>query len=500
MLPASVVLCLVVSAIESAHGPTATTPLAAELEAALAAPALVGANVAVHVERLTDGEILFGRASDVPLVPASNMKLVSTAAALQQLGSDYRFKTLVFGKPDDRGVINGPLTVQGFGDPWLVPERVWYLASRIYYAGVREVRGDLVVDDTYFDGDRMARGFEQDRTSNAYMAPMGALSVGFNAVLVHVLPGGADGALARVNLDPPSRYAAVEGEITTVGRGRSNIEVDVEPVGDRSIIKLGGRIAKKDSGRGFYRRVDNPPIYAGEVLRTALEQLGVKLRGSVKLGVAPVDVEPLVVFTSPRLAELIDRINKTSNNFMAEQVARVLGAEAYGAPASWEKSERAMRTFLVEKVGLAPDAFVIGNASGLHDVNRMTARGLVRVLAYMHQQLATRPEYVASLAVAGSAGTLAGRMRDGEARYMVRAKTGTLSIASALSGYVTAHDGTPLAFSIVVNDYACPIEEVWKTQDALAQILARSSGTSVRSAHPVTATLPSSSGSTVGLP
>jgi serine-type D-Ala-D-Ala carboxypeptidase/endopeptidase (penicillin-binding protein 4) len=444
----------------------------AQLHEVLASPALAKAKVGVYIKRLEDGRELFVKDPDALLIPASNVKIVTTAAALSVLGPDFRYVTEVFAGPDAAGMVDGDLVVKGYGDPSIVPERLWYLANRIFYAGVREVRGDLVIDDSYFDGSRQANGFEQDRTSNAYMALSGAVSVGFNAIQIHVLPSPMPGSHARVLIDPPSRYAEVVGSVTMVSRGRSYVNVDVVPSGDRSIVRVSGRMNVAESGRGFWRRIDNPPVFAGEVLRTALEQVGVKVRGRVKTGRVKDGAMKVLTAPSPRLAEILNLVNKSSNNFMAEQVALTIGAAAFGAPATWNKAQAALDRFLETDVGLKKGSYALKNGSGLHDVNRFTPRQMVQVLECMFKKPGVSPEFIASMAVAGGSGTLAERMQKTEAAHLLRAKTGTLSNASALSGYVTVKSGETLAFSIIVNDYDSPIGNVWQVQDHMGAMLA----------------------------
>jgi D-alanyl-D-alanine carboxypeptidase/D-alanyl-D-alanine-endopeptidase (penicillin-binding protein 4) len=427
--------------------------------------------VGVHVVRLTDGAELYSRAADTLFVPASNVKILTTAAALRVLSPDYQFPTEVYGALKPSGQVVGSLVVKGYGDPYLVPERVWYLASRLYFLGVREILGDIVIDDAYFDGPRMGNGSEQDHSSNAYMAPAGAVSVGFNALMVHVLPGASVGDDARVMLEPLSGYATVQGQVRTVATGRSSISVEVVPQGGRSVVKLSGRIQQNDPGRGYWRRIDEPPLFAGEVLRSALGQVGVSVRGKVRRGALPPESPQLLSLTSPRLAELIGPLNKYSNNFMATQVAFAIGAKRFGAPGTWEKARQALDEFLTGEVGLAKGSYTLNNASGLHDVNRLTPRQMVQVLGYMYGQPQLYPEFIGSLAVAAGSGTLQDRMADTHAAHLLRAKTGTLSMASALSGYVTAKSGEPLAFSIIVNGYQS-IEGVWAAQDRFGSALA----------------------------
>lgn len=475
MAPAPVILVAAWTAVAApaATGEHVRAALAEELTDILAGPAFKDATVGLAVRRLDDDATLFEHNAGKTLIPASNVKILTTSAALHYLSPDYRFRTEVYGQPDERGVVTGDLVIKGYGDPWLVPERVWYVATRLYFQGIRAVRGNIVVDDSYFTGPRYANGVEQDDSTSAYMAQAGALSVAFNSLLVHVLPAPEAGREATVMIDPASRYAKVEGTIETISRGRSSVNVEIEPLRDRSVVKVSGRISTHSSGRGYWRRVDNPAIYAGEVFKAMMRQVGINVRGRVVAGVAPKEAERLVTLSSPRLVELIDRVNKHSNNFMAAQIARTIGAEVYGAPGSWDKGRRAIESFLAESVGIARGTYELGNASGLHDVNRLSPRQVVKVLRYMYRQPDLRPEFLASMAVAGGSGTLSDRMAESEAAALLRAKTGTLSTASALSGYVTCRSGQTLAFSMLVNDYTVSIQDVWEAQDEIGAVLAR---------------------------
>lgn len=444
-----------------------------ELDAILSSPAFIDASVGLEVRDASTEALLYRHHSDVPLIPASNMKLISTAAALHYLGPGYRFSTDVYGNLDRNGTVRGALHIKGNGDPWLVPERLWLLANRLYYRGVRQIRGDITVDDSYFAGPRLANGWQQDRTSFAYMAPTGAVSVGFNTVLVHVYPGGSDGSPARVLLQPPQAYLRVDNSAVTTSSGRSALTIDVEAEGKRSVLRVRGKISVREKGRGYYRRIDNPPLFAGEALKAQLIKLGIKVRGKVRIAQTETDdLERIARLTSPRLSELIDTINKRSNNFMAEQVALATGAAVLGAPGTWEKAELAIGHFLADEVGLNSTGFQVKNASGLHDVNRFSPQDFVSLLSYMSKRPRLTTEFIGSLSVAGAVGTLAGRMRETEARGMLRAKTGTLSVASSLSGYVHAHSGELLAFSFIVNSYKVPIAEIWAAQDEIGVTLA----------------------------
>lgn len=460
--------------------PEATAPsalsvdeLKVQLASLLHEPALRRAKVGLDIVRLDTQTQIFGYREKVPLIPASNVKLVTTAAALEYLSPDFQFFTNVYGQMGRDGRIQGDLFLQGDGDPYLIPERVWYLASRLSFLGLEEITGDIVVDDSYFAGDRMANGWIEDRTSSAYMAPAGAVSVGFNAVMVHVAPATHAGELAHLFVDPVSDYASVRNNVRTVSHGRTNVQVSVVPDGHgQSVIHVAGRIKVGEAGRAFWRRIDNPPIFAGSVLKNALKQVGIKFSGKIRQGHVTDDATHLLQYGSPRLAELLNPLNKYSNNFMAMQLGLALGAKRYGTPGTWDKAHRAIDAFLIDDVKLVPKSFQINNASGLHSVNRLTPAQITQLLTHMYGRPQSFYEYATSLAVGAGSGTLQDRMLHSPAAHVVRAKTGTLSEASALSGYVVSQDRIWIAFSFLINDYR-HLHDIWNAQDKLAALLAQ---------------------------
>ena len=508
MLAKALLISLSLSAvstdIENVSSTLAMTPTDAVPEALqqlLDSEGLRGSATALHVVRLRDNKIIFSQRADELLVPASTIKLFTTATALATLGPDFRFKTELYASAPKKGVINGDLTLKGYGDPWLVPEKLWYLANRLRYKGVKEIKGNLLVDESYFEGDLVAAGSAQDTSSSAYMAPSGALSVGFNAVLVHILPSDTPGGPAEIKVEPASDYSVVSGGVTTVTNQRSSIRVDVDAGDNQSIIKVSGRISQADGPRAYWRRIHHSGFHTAAAFKAILQEMGIQVHGKVLAAPSPIPsssvgndttesetpvVEPLVTMTSPRLADIIEKVNKYSNNFMAAQVARVMGAETSESAGSWDKGEKAILTFLRDEVKISGPSPSIKNASGLHDVNRVTARQVCELLSYMTTRPSLRTEFSNSLAVSGGTGTLETRMNEGGAKLLVRAKTGTLSVASALSGYTTTRDGDELCFAMLTNHFQHGIEAVWNVQNAVGELLSSVTDAAPKNAHTAT--------------
>jgi D-alanyl-D-alanine carboxypeptidase/D-alanyl-D-alanine-endopeptidase (penicillin-binding protein 4) len=220
-------------------------------------------------------------------------------------------------------------------------------------------------------------------------------------------------------------------------------------------------------------RIHNPTTFSGELIASMLKLRGIDIKGRIKTGRMPrADVVAVATHFSRPLGEIISTLNKYSNNFMAEQILKTLGAETADPPGSWDKGVGAIRKFLTE-IGIPDGSFVLGNGSGLNDINRVTPAQITRVLGAMHSRFEVEPEFVASLAVAGSSGTIIGRFENSPAIARLRAKTGSLNGVSALSGYVVTQNDKVLAFSVMMNDYYGRARTMWRIQDRIGITLAR---------------------------
>ena len=452
----------------------ASTPkdLAAALRAIVDGSPIAGARAGVLVTDVESGEVLYERDADVLLNPASNVKLVTSAAALARLGPAYRFDTefLVDGNPGLR-----TLYVRGKGDPSLVTERLWAIAGDLQHVGLRRI-GDIVLDEGFFDAERRGPGYDQEDGDRSYLAPAGAVSLNWNTVAVHVGPGDRRGARGRVELEPGSDYFEVENRTTTVAaRARRRVEVSSTSARGHQRIVVSGKIPLGSRVQVVWRRIDEPGLYFGHTLAKLLELRGVKVTGRVRSGPVAQGARLVHVAESDMLADIVRRLNKTSNNFVAEQLLKTVGAQVKGAPGSWAKGVEAVQDFLAE-IGVPRGAYVMRNGSGLNDTNRLSARQLVAVLRAMWARFPLQPEYLASLPVAGRDGTIRYRMEGTEAEGRLRAKTGTLDHVTSLSGYVQTAARRTLAFSIMVNDYAGRPHSAVRAVDALGSAIAASGG------------------------
>lgn len=427
------------------------TTLAGQLDLLLEDPVLQDATVGVHVVDLETDTVLYTRGADQPLNPASNVKLLTTAAALVALGPEHRYVTRILrGDGTLSGsVVKGDVYLQGSGDPNLVTEDLMALALELRARGIRRITGGVVVDSSRFDRDELPPGFDQKEELASYRAPSGATSVNFNSFVVRAAPGAKPGDAALVGLDPPVADIKLTNTATTAAGRKRKLFADVEPDGTGVKIGIRGTIGEDASAARYRYPVVDPSRHAGEVLLYALGRHGIKVgRRRVKTGTAPRDARSLAAHFSDPLSALIRSVNKFSNNFMAEQILKTLAPER---PASFAAASAREREVL-GTIGVDLEGARLTNGSGLYDTNRVSPTQVTTLLKSMYADFRYRADFLASLAVMGVDGTTRSRLSETDAERWVRVKTGTLDGISALSGYVGARGRAPIVFSILLND------------------------------------------------
>ena len=439
-------------------------------------------------------EVLFELRPGQPLIPASTMKLLTTAACLDRLGPGWRIRTHVgripaAGRKDvwDLGVIGG-------GDPNI---------SGRFYAGdsvgafrkwaevlrSRDVRslGRIVLDDSLFEPTLQHPHWPADQLADWYAAPAGAINLNDNCVDIHVSAGAKAGDPAVIRIDPPGAYASVAGTIVTVAnRAQHSFSLD-------RIVEAGPspRIRIKAAGRYWVgapeavesRTVADPAIFFGLALAEALKAEGLAVEGPVvrerltaKDGSARPDFTCDIIHTS-RLDATVTVADKRSQGLYAECLLKLLGA--YGPTpdctnplpprqGSWVNGAAEVRRWMGER-GIPADGVIIDDGSGLSKDNRLTALAVTELLAVMYARHGET--FVKALAVAGEDGSLTNRMRNTPAEGRVYGKTGYVFGASALSGYVRARSGRMIAYSVIMNDV--PWGELWKARLAQDKVCIR---------------------------
>ncbi len=427
-----------------------------------------GARAGVKIVSLTSNQTLFEKNARQLFVPASNMKMVTTAAALRKLGPDFRFPTKVYGTgPTVNNTLKGDMFLKGFGDPFLVTERMWLLVNEIKNLPLNKIEGDLILDGSYFGGGPRVASWKGYDGPEAYLAPLSALSFNFNTIAVHVGPGKRSGDRPVVVIDPATAYTRLENSAVTKNKGkRGRLIVNRHHQGGQDVVTVSGSLPRNVGRKTYYLNITHPLKYTGAVFKKMLGQAGVEVKGTVKVGTVPEGALEMHEHKSLPFSDILQGLNKYSNNFIAEQIVRTLSAREYGAPGTTEKGVQLVQTYLMS-LGFSKNAFSIADGSGLSRQNRLSPEQLIAVLKDVHSDWSVFPEFVSAMAIMGLDGTVEDRMARVDGAQKIRTKTGTLNHVSSLSGYFQSKDGEAFAFSILMNGLKCSNGRAHRLQNAI---------------------------------
>ena len=417
--------------------------------------------LAVSVLVADSGARVFGLNDDVPLKPASVMKVLTAYTALKELGPEYRFTTKVLAE-GLRGSRAEKIWIVGGGDPSLTTEYLWILARAIYRRGIREA-GALVLDTSAFE-DAVARS-----GTRAYEASGSALSFNHNSIAFEVCPAAA-GAPAVVLAEPWEYPLQLAGRIGTSPGIAVQFAVDelgASVCGQPAAYRVSGTIGASSDCHTVYRSVACPADYLGAVLVEQLRLLGVTVKSRPAPAPAPNNLKVLYVHESKALSGIVDDMNHYSSNFAAEQLLMALdrGRErGKRRSAGLEQLRSVLRGW-----GFKEPEFKIEDASGLSHANRLSARIVSRILSEAQRSPDFGAEFEKSLSVAERSGTLKKRLF-GLDRAVVRAKTGTLNGVTALAGYVRKRSGKSYIFTILQNG-SLPQSRHWALEKQVLMVL-----------------------------
>ena len=475
--------------LATAQATSDTDGLAALIDAQLDAEAFDDAYWGAYVVDLTDGRVLYDRNAARRFIPASNMKLFSTAAALDALGTDFRYDTHLYADGQVRGgTLPGSLVVRGSGDPTFGGRysggdltrtfRQW--ADSLKANGIRRISGHVIGDDDVFDDRALGEGWQWDDLVWYYGAEISGLQ--YNEGTINLAVHGVEpGERARIDVDPDVGYIQLVNRTTTTEGGRIREGYVRDLSSNRFTVSV-----SVPQGETEHEAVaiSNPTRYFVRTLVAVLKREGIQVEGEA------IDVDEwdggdiayggmlhIAKHRSPRLENIVAETNTESNNVYAEHLLRTLGAHRYRGeehvPGSAQSGVTAMEPFL-NRIGIDPASLRLADGSGLSALNRLTPLATVRLLTAMHED--ARPgmaeAFYDSLPIGGRTGTRERRYGSGDARGNVRAKTGYISGARTLSGYVRAANGRMLAFSLMCNHYSVRTSRVNRAQDAVVELLA----------------------------
>jgi D-alanyl-D-alanine carboxypeptidase/D-alanyl-D-alanine-endopeptidase (penicillin-binding protein 4) len=486
--------------------PKTPAELKSRIEEIVQQPALEPGLFAVKIVSLDTGRVIYEQSANKFTRPASNMKLYTVAAALDRLTPDYHFMTTVYAKekPED-GKIKGDLIVYGRGDPSFSArfnngdyfKGIDDLAGRIVAAGVKRVKGDLVGDESYFNGAPLGSGWEWDDLQWSYGAPVSALTVNDNAIDLTVKPAERVGAPVLVTSGPPAGFMTIANRATTGLRGSKN-DLNIYRGLGANTLEISGGLPLGDNGFTGSVAIPDPALAFVSMLREALVKHGVKIEGRVRTvntrsggSIVP---DPLIALlklpdylTQPALFEIASMQSppfsliashtlKPSQNLYTEIILRTLGKLNSVGPnqTNEEAGLTVVRNFL-RQAGANESDLALNDGSGLSRNDMITANATVQLLTYMskHKYFA---QFRDGLPIAGVDGTLRTRMKGTPAEGNLRAKTGSLSSVASLSGYVTTAAGEHLVFSMMLNNYPDAAALRRDSIDAIAVLLASFAG------------------------
>ncbi len=435
----------------------------------LAATSIRNGSWGMMVTSLTHGDTLFSINADVPHVPASTQKMLTTVLALNSLGPQYRFRTEVLHTGTIRdGKVDGDLILRGDGDPSLstrfmgrTPDAAMdSLALRVVQAGIREVTGRVIGDATAFEAQSIPSGWHPRILQDAYAGRVSALTLNENVVWVTIRPT-VRGSAAEVVLEPATTAIPVTARVRTVAGRRSPLRFSRNSSG----ITVTGNIGVDAGPHSYSYIVEDPAAFTTGAFLAALRRNGVTVGRGMTLGRAPAAAEPVTAWESPTLETLLTVMNRESVNVIAEHVFRAAarGADRHTSGAA-ATADTALRALLSRTAGVRADALRSSDGSGLSQLDKVSPRAMVQMLGWA-DQTAWGPLMHASLPLAGESGTLRQRMRFTTAQTNLHAKTGSTNDVVALAGYVTAKNGELLAFAMLYNG-----RDRWRAREAIDAI------------------------------
>jgi serine-type D-Ala-D-Ala carboxypeptidase/endopeptidase (penicillin-binding protein 4) len=448
----------------------ATVKFASHAEALLALPPTSKGEWGMLIVDGESGETLYEQNADRYFVPASNMKLFTTALALAKLGSEYRFHTTLEtrGAISSDGVLNGDLTLVGRGDPNLSNRRFPYelkeefdgpqekalveLADALAAKGVKEISGDVIGDDSYFPRERYPNGWEIDDMVWEYGAAISAIVVDDNTVALTLTPGEQAGGPVQAAVNPATPDFTVENDVTTSAADvKSDLTLTREPGANFVVVK--GTLPAKSAPRKLVLAIEEPAQHAAVLLKRMLEDRGMRVGGVARARHDHADSggDPVVLaeHVSVPLGDAVKLINKISQNLHTEMLLRAVARQngSWGTPDEMLKVPADFYAI----AGIEPGDVIQTDASGLSRHDLVTPRSIVTLLGFAQKQ-PWFGTYYASLPVAGQDGTLEDRMKNTPAAGRIHAKTGSVEHVRTLSGFAETPGGRRLIFSFLSNN------------------------------------------------
>ncbi|MEG4109271.1 D-alanyl-D-alanine carboxypeptidase/D-alanyl-D-alanine-endopeptidase [Microcoleus sp. S13_C5] len=422
----------------------------------------------ILIQPLSSTTTLYSRDATKYFIPASNAKLLTTAAALQKLGADFRIKTSVYSGE------NGSLYVAGRGDPSIAEAQLKSLAQQLKSRGISQVN-ELIGDDSYFQGSAVNPNWEWEDAQAGYGAPINSLIFNQNAIDLLLSPQDLGQPLKVTFAEPKlANQWQIQNNSVTVAQNESEF-IEVGREFDRPIIRVSGQLKVGGEPESAYVAVVNPANNFLQQFQQVLAAEGIPVKQALVASASRNFNQEVATVESPPLAELVRKTNRESNNLYAEVLLRLLGKVTDKMPVPQEDTGemglKELKTVLTQ-LGVNPNSYILADGSGLSRHNLISPEALVQTLRFMANSPAASI-YRQSLPIAGENGTLKNRFNNTPNRVILQAKTGTLSGVSALSGYIEVPNYEPLVFSIIVNQSDLSAAKMRSATDEIVLLLNR---------------------------
>ncbi|MBN4077408.1 D-alanyl-D-alanine carboxypeptidase/D-alanyl-D-alanine-endopeptidase [Sulfobacillus acidophilus] len=443
----------------------------------------LNANIGVKIVSLTNNKTIFAHNSKRLFMPASALKLFTTAAALHYLGPSFRFKSEIYTSSvseDGKDLKN--IYLKGYGDPSFSENDLSQIVARLSQMGVQKITGNIVVDSSYFDNMPWGKGWMWDDLIHGYSAPISAVNLNNNRIVLRATPGFFIKSGAKIAFWPNSQYFTIKNSSQTVAMGENSLKFVLNepkkvadwPVADflglkkSTSIEVLGNILPSSAAKYKSYAVFDSSYFVGFLLKEKLQQANIKFDGDIKKAATPKKPATLLIkHESKPLYEIINNINKYSNNHATDCLVKAIGAYLNpNEPGSFAGGAAGIIKFLGEQVIIPKEEINIFDGSGASRYSLVSANSLVKLLQYVHNNFEIGPEFIASLPIAGVDGSLSERMTEEPLYKRIRAKTGTMTSVSTLAGFLTTKNDT-YAFAILINNSTNNQKQLYVLQEKI---------------------------------
>lgn len=406
--------------------------------------------VSVVIYNPISQEYVYLKNGNESLTPASNLKLITSAVALKYFGSDFNFSTKFYlndAKIQDT-LYSGDLFIKGFGNALFKISDIDSVINALKQLGIRQINGNIITDDSFFDNNYNREEWIVDENSNVNVPPVSAIVLDRNMIVLRLRTKGDAGSLLTYEKYPDIKFIEVNMN-ARVRQKRSYPKFETEFTDSLIKIDISGGLIKRKYSKTYSVYAENPSLFFSMVVLDLLEKAGIKVIGQ-PLSATLFRNENVIASIDENIGEFLDRMNKDSDNFIAESIFKSVGAAYSGLQGNSFYATQALIKYL-ENINAIEDSIAILDGSGISKFNKLSGITLVKVLENMYADNENFETFYNSLSVLGEDGTLKGRMKNTKIRTNFRGKTGTLNGVTALSGYLTTEKGNDLIISIMME-------------------------------------------------